>query len=81
MLARQDGQRIGWAPDFSERLRATPQYGQKAAPSNSRPKQDGQLTVASLARQYSHRAASGAAGAPQLGHRSVEAGCLFMVCR
>jgi hypothetical protein len=72
MWSRHPGHLIVCCSGCSDRLRAAPQYGQKAAPSNSRPKQTGQPTVASCAWQYSHRAASGVAGAPQLGHRSVE---------
>jgi hypothetical protein len=74
MVPRQDGHLVGCPPDRSARLRAAPHWGQYAVPSNRRAKQEGQLTVASRARQYSHRTAPGPQGAPQPGQRQVEAG-------
>jgi hypothetical protein len=51
MSPRHAGQRIGSPPPVSVRWRFAPQCWQKAAPSKSSPKQAGQLTVASRARQ------------------------------
>jgi hypothetical protein len=56
----------------SVRLRAVPHDGQNAAPWNSSAMHTGQPIVASRDWQYKQRPASGAAGAPQLGHRRVE---------
>jgi hypothetical protein len=48
-------------------LARAPHFGQNAEVSNIVAKHRGQLTVASRARQYGHRAACGSASAPQLG--------------
>jgi excisionase family DNA binding protein len=61
----------GWAS--SDRLRAAPQDVQNAAPWNNRFRHTGHPMAASRDWQYAQRPASGAAGAPQLGHRSVSA--------
>jgi hypothetical protein len=63
---RHAGQR---APVASVSVRApgAPHFGQKAAPWKIRAKHAGQLIVASRARQYGHRRASGSTAAPQLG--------------
>ena len=63
---RQAGQAPAGSPP-ARRSRRAPQCGQYAAPSNNSPKHEGQLTVASRARQYGHRPSAAAAGAPQLG--------------
>jgi hypothetical protein len=47
-----------------------PHFGQNADPAKMRAKQAGQLTMASRARQYGHRAACGSAAAPQFGQCS-----------
>ncbi|HEX5108125.1 MAG TPA: hypothetical protein VFV95_06750 [Vicinamibacterales bacterium] len=49
----QAGHVTGRASLASERFRAAPQNWQNAAPSKIRPKQAGQLMLASRARQYS----------------------------
>ena len=58
---------------MATRSRGAPQCPQNAGPSKSRPKHEPQLTVASVARQYGQRDASGEAGAAQLGHASARA--------
>jgi hypothetical protein len=55
------------------RCRLAPHFWQYAAVSNISAKQDGQLIVASRARQYGHRTTSGATLAPHAGQRQVPA--------
>ena len=67
--------RIAWpqpgqppaAVSCAARSRRAPHFGQNCAPSKICAKQDEQLTVASVARQYGHRCASGSTAAPQFG--------------
>jgi excisionase family DNA binding protein len=73
MSPRQAGHFVGCGCASSERLLAVPQDGQNVAPSNSSAMHTGHPIAASLDKQYAQRPASGEAGAPQLGHRSVEA--------
>jgi hypothetical protein len=61
------------APAPSVLDRRAPQRGQKAASSKIRPKQAGQLTVASRAWQYGHRPAPSPTAAPQFGQWSDDA--------
>jgi hypothetical protein len=69
MTPRQAGHAVedGWGSALAERA---PHFGQNADPANIGAKQPGQLTVASRARQYGHRAVWGSAAAPQLGQCS-----------
>jgi hypothetical protein len=60
-------------PVAAARERRAPHAWQCTAPSNIKAKHDGQLTVASVARQYWQAAWPGAAGPPQLGQRSAPA--------
>jgi hypothetical protein len=51
-----------------------PQCEQNFSPANIVPKHDGQVTVARIALQKSHRVAADETAAPQEGHRNVSTG-------
>src|ERR1019366_4003758 len=68
------GQSSGAASSIASRVASAPQRAQNRLPTNIGAKHDGQVTVASAAPQYSQRADSAEAGAPQPGQRSEESG-------
>lgn len=76
IFVRQRGQGRGFVSASSIRFTGLPQWEQNLAPSNTRPKQRGQATVARRAPQCSHREESAEAGAPHIGQFSVSAGIL-----